>query len=341
MQANGQTGEFVLGHGYPGTLYSATYYNAATKTITIPGGSLWAPNPNTGGYPTIYESGSPLFMLDISMVSHYGLSIVETGPYTTGTAYTLRVTPRDIANAAVKTNQTVQLPAVAGVTYGSSSHTFGWAETSWDTTVTFSASGSLTLTSRDAYFYLDIVDTLAVSVTAPGWDLPLVAGWNLMTVPQVGYGYKASTLGLLRSDVVSGWNSATGAYDKNFIVGISPPPLDFFILPGAGYWVYAGGTETLHLQGTVPTTQQTITVNVVSGGGWAIIGLNSLKTTWKASNLPGMCTGGAISTVAAYDPVTMTYKSYIAGLPFTDYTLVPGHAYWIYCSASLTMTYTP
>ncbi len=164
MLSNGVTGEFVLGHGYPSTLYSTTYYNPATKTITIPGGSTWPLNPNPA-YPTIAESGSPLFYLDISPVSHYGMSIVEPGPYMTGQAYTLRVTPLNLTSMPVGCNQTVQLPAVAGVTYGASSHTFLWSESSWSTTVTFDGSYSnYTLTSQDAYFYLDIVDSLTVYV---------------------------------------------------------------------------------------------------------------------------------------------------------------------------------
>lgn len=341
MQANGKTGEMVLGHGYPDTLYSLTYYDPATKTISIPGGTDFAPNRNPA-YPLINESGSPLFYFDISPVSHYDLSIVEAGPYSSGTSYTLRVTPLDLSNNPVKCNQTVELPAVAGVTYGSPSHTFAWAEASWDTTVVFASAGDYVLKSQDEYFYLDIADTATFSVvSAAGWDLPLVAGWNFVTIPQFN-SYKASTLGLQVSDVVAGWNPATQVYDKNFIVGISPPPLDFTIEPSTGYWVYAGTAETLHLLGSVPTVDQSRTITVPAGGGWAIIGFNSLKTTWHASNIPAMCSGGGtISTVADYDPVSMTYKTYIAGVPPTDYLLVPGHAYWAYCTGSLTLTYTP
>jgi hypothetical protein len=337
MQANGQSGEFVLGHGYPGTLYSATYYNAATKTITIPGGSTWAANPNPG-YPTILESGSPLFMLDISQVSHYGLSIVQSPP-SAKSDMTLRVTPRDIANVAVRCNQTVELPAVAGVTYGASSHTFAWGEASWDTTVNFSAPGYYNLTSRDAYFYMDIVDTYAFSV---GVKIPLYKGWNMISNPLVGVPYKASTLGLVRFDVVAGWNSASGVYDKNFIVLVTPPPQDFPILSGIGYWVYVNQNENITLLGAAPTVQQTMTVNVPASGGWALIGLSTMKTTFKASNLPGMCTGANITTVASFDNLAKTYKTYIRnGPPPTDFFLVPGNAYWIYCTGPLTMTYAP
>jgi hypothetical protein len=173
MLSNGVSGEFVLGHGYPANLYSIQYYNPAAKTITIPGGSTWAANPNTGGYPSILESGSPLFYFDISPVSHYRLSIVEPGPYVIGHAYTLKVTPLNLYNNQTSCNQTVQLPAVAGVTYGASSHKFIWSESSWSTTVTFTGgSGSYTLISQDAYFYLDISDSFTISVGGTPVNMP-------------------------------------------------------------------------------------------------------------------------------------------------------------------------
>jgi ABC-type transport system substrate-binding protein len=172
--------------------------------------------------------------------------------------------------------------------------------------------------------------------------LILTKGWNFVTIPPLGYGYKASTLGLNKSDVVCGWNPATGTYDKNYIVGVSPPPLDFTLAPSMGYWVYASLNETIYLYGTVPTTTQTRTVNFLHGSGWVIIGFNSLNTTRKASNIPPMYSGGSITTIASFDNVNKTYKSYIVGgPPPTNFPLVPGQAYWCYCTANGTLTYTP
>jgi hypothetical protein len=338
IQSNGVSGEFVLGHGYPATLYSTTYYDPATKTITIPGGTSFPVNANPA-YPTILESGTPLFYFDISPVSHYSLSIVEAGPYVAGTTYTLRVIPGDVANNPVRCNQTMDLPAVAGVTYGATSHTFAWNESMWNTTIVFAGPGTYALTSQDRYFYLDISDTLSVNVV---WNLLLVSGWNFVTIPPFTTpSYRASTLGLLAGDSVSSYDPATKTY-KTYIVG-GPPPTDFAIAPSTGYWIHTGSAETLHLGGSCPTTTQTRTITVPATGGWAIIGFNSLKTTWKASNVPGMCSGGGtITTIASYNPVTHTYKTFIAGgPPPTDYSLVPGQAFWVYCTASLTLTYAP
>ncbi|MEM4277456.1 MAG: hypothetical protein QXQ13_08265, partial [Thermoplasmata archaeon] len=68
-------------------------------------------------------------------------------------------------------------------------------------------------------------------------------------------------------------------------------------------------------------------------------GFNSLNTTWKASDLPGMYTDGAISTVAAYR--NGKYVQYVKGVPATDFTLVPGEGYWALCTQSGTLTYMP
>jgi parallel beta-helix repeat protein len=170
--------------------------------------------------------------------------------------------------------------------------------------------------------------------------LHVLRGWNLVTVPPIGYGYKASTLGLNQSDAVSGFNPATGLY-QTYIVG-GPPPKDFVIAQSTGYWIYATLNETLCLYGIIPTTAQSRSITLPASGGWFIVGFNTLNTTMKASNIAAMYSGGAVKTIASYDAVNRTYKSYIVGGPPTkDFALVPGHAYWVYATASGTLTYDP
>jgi hypothetical protein len=185
------------------------------------------------------------------------------------------------------------------------------------------------------------VFTGPISTPPPQFDLSLVAGWNFVTIPPFKTpAYMASTLGLLPGDSISSYDPATKIY-KTYIVG-GPPPTDFAIAPSTGYWIHTVSAETLHLGGSCPTTTQTRTITVPAAGGWAIIGFNSLKTTWNASNVSGMFSGGSITTIASYNPVTKTYTSYITGgPPPTDYPLVPGKAYWIYCTASGTLSYEP
>jgi ABC-type transport system substrate-binding protein len=220
------------------------------------------------------------------------------------------------------------------------------------TTINSTVTATHTYTTATAYLaYADATDgQLASEQAGPEiidvWQavefiLELSPGWNMVTLPLVGLGYKASTLGLLNGDVVSGWNSSSKAYDKNYIIGSSPARNDFLIAESTGYWIYAGGPTTLHLYGRVPTTPQTRTITVPAvTGGWVIVGFNSLNTTRHASNIPAMYSGGVINTVAGYNTTSGLYNVY-TGIPRTDFWLVPGQAYWCWCTASGVLTYNP
>jgi hypothetical protein len=162
-----------------------------------------------------------------------------------------------------------------------------------------------------------------------------------VSVPRIGFGYRASNIGLLNGDVVAGYNSGAQSYNRSYTKGVSPAFKDFWIMPNEGYWIFTGQAETLYLQGTDPAgTTQTKVVNVPVTGGWYIFGLASLKTTYKASNVPSWYTGASVQIVAGYDAVTKTYKTWTPGSPpFKDFALVPGQAYWLYVSGSGTLSY--
>jgi len=190
--------------------------------------------------------------------------------------------------------------------------------------ITFSASGVLTYNMEPGFFTLN-----------------LVTGWNFVSAPLVGYGYKASSLGLLTGDTIAQWNPATKAY-QSYIVGI--PVNDFTIAPSTGYWINVpSGMRTLTLYGSVPTTALSKTITVPAGGGWAIIGFAGLNMTRHAKDIPSMYSiPGSITTVASYNPVTKSYTSWISLVPNTNnFLLVPGQAYWVLCGASGTLTYVP
>lgn len=184
-------------------------------------------------------------------------------------------------------------------------------------------------------------DPLAIDVQ-PTFQLNLVAGWNFVSVAWTGFGYKASNMGLDPGSVVCSWDPATVKYDKTYTVGSSPPFKDFSIMGSTGYWVYSPVGQTLYLGGTVPSTPQSRSITVPAGGGWAIVAFNSMSTTKKASNIPAMYTGGTVQIVASYNAVAKTYATWTPGSPpFKDFYLVPGAAYWVYLSASGTLTYSP
>jgi len=173
------------------------------------------------------------------------------------------------------------------------------------------------------------------------YDLSLVAGWNFIPVLLVGYGYNASTLGLMVGDTVCNWNSTTATYDQSFTVGRTPARFDFALNPNTGYWIFTNAAETIHFNGTIPTAKQHRTVTVPAGGGWAALGFDSINSTRRASDIPNMFSEGAITTVASYDPLTGTYISYSKGVPRTDFALVVGQAYWCWCSTNGIFSYDP
>ena len=181
----------------------------------------------------------------------------------------------------------------------------------------------------------NVSSSATASITFP---LKLKVGWNLISVPVVGNHYRASTMGLGSVGCIVRFDSASRTYRK-YQLGI--PFTDFAILPGEGYWIYAASAKTLHLYGTVPTETQIVTITVPVGGGWALIGFATLKTTLKGSDVPGMYDpiGSVILVVAYRDPgyIVLVFPSPIP----KDFPLVPGEGYWMYVSSSGTITYDP
>jgi hypothetical protein len=186
-------------------------------------------------------------------------------------------------------------------------------------------------------------DVYSSTAFFPGlFSLSFVSGWSLVSIPSDGFVYKASTLGLKRGDVVASWNSTLQLFDKSYVVGISPPFLDFVISPSTGYWIRAADHERIKLNGTIPTSQQSKKVTVPQGGGWVIFGIESISMTRYASDIPKMhSVPGGVTMVSRFDPLTGIYESYVNGVPMTDFVLTPGEAYYCWCTLSGTMTYVP
>ncbi len=172
------------------------------------------------------------------------------------------------------------------------------------------------------------------------YNLALGRGWNFISLFLDGKTYKASTLGLRKGDMIAGWNSAKGAYDQRYIVGVSPASADFSLSNSTGYWVYAIDPLTLVFNGTVPTTKHVRAIIVPSGGFWVSIGFESLNSTRKASDIPGMFSiPKGITSVVGYNPTTNRYSTYVVGVPPTDFRIVPGQGYWAWCQSSGVLAY--
>ena len=191
------------------------------------------------------------------------------------------------------------------------------------------------LDATDGMFPAYIAGPIIIEVSPPEFTLSLVAGWNLISIPLVNHGYWASTLGLPTTSIVAGWNSTTQTYDKTYLVGVSPPFKDFAIEEGTGYWIMVSSAMTLHVYGDIPTGSQSRTID---GSGWALIGLNSLKT-WLASDIPAMYSGGKVYQVVIFEAPYHIYKSYNVLLPFTDFSIPPGCGIWIFVDGGGTLSY--
>jgi PKD repeat protein len=179
------------------------------------------------------------------------------------------------------------------------------------------------------------------AIPPTSFALSVARGWNFITVPVMNADFRAGNIGLKSGDVVSQWNTVTQKFDKTFIVGRSPPTLDFPIAPSTGYLVFAGANEVLNLTGIVPPSLVTRTTVVPSAGGWESLGFLGLNATRRASDVPGMFTGGRVVAVSVFNPITGAHVSYIVGVPFTDFVIPRGLGVWCFCTANGTFSYVP
>jgi len=172
------------------------------------------------------------------------------------------------------------------------------------------------------------------------FNLHLDEGWNFVSVPLLNYGYMASTLGLAPGDEIVAFDPAKQDYDTPYVEGW---PIGNFAINGStGYWLYSGNYKTVRLFGDAPTAQQSRTITVPGGGGWVMIAVDWWENPVNASDIPGLFSGGSVTEIACYDPqIPGGYGIYIPGWPFPDFELLPGKAYWIWCTASGTLSYLP
>jgi hypothetical protein len=167
-----------------------------------------------------------------------------------------------------------------------------------------------------------------------GWT-----GWDLITVPLAGWGYRASTLPLDLGDVIVHYDHSTGT-QTSYTFGISPPFKDFPILPHEGYWLHTTRAKTLNVYGYVPTEMQKAAISIPPTGGWIVFGFLGL-TTHKASQIPGMYSGG-VTVVAYYDHANMRILTWVVGgPPFRDFSIPPGMGIFIWVNSSGVLSYNP
>jgi hypothetical protein len=174
------------------------------------------------------------------------------------------------------------------------------------------------------------------------YDVDLVQGWNLFSLPLVASNYTSDSLGLPTRSVVVKWNSALQSYGGIFVVGVSPPSMAFELTEGEGYWIYAASACTVSVFGVPLTTTHYYEWVVPSGGGWVLVGFPKTSGIWHASDVAGWSDfPDAVRIVVCLDASAGVYKTYIAGMPLTDFGITPGLGYWVYLNQSVTVAYGP
>ena len=180
VELNGHAywGEMVLGNGLPDM---DSYYNGATKTLTINGPTSWTRNQNPS-YPELNYTGEPQFIFDITRVSTYDITVLPVqAVYIVGDVYTLNVTARDLNGTAVPWDGTITLSSNDPlIVLGDTTHTF--TNTSyWETTVTFgTVSWNTYVNGTDTWFPMDI-DGVKGPIVATG-----IPEFGLLVIPVIG-----------------------------------------------------------------------------------------------------------------------------------------------------------
>jgi hypothetical protein len=186
MNTHQMWGEMVLGPGtFPSSLYSASYYDAGNKTLTMVGPMTLPRNADSAPFALQNETGSPSFMLDIAKVSTYEMTFPSGTPTGPG-AYTLRVTAKNINGTTVTDwNGTVNLGVTGSATLGDSTHVFVPGDNGiWQTTLTITGVGTITVTTTDSLFTLDVTDTIVITSIPefPTLLMPVMAAAAMIVV---------------------------------------------------------------------------------------------------------------------------------------------------------------
>ncbi len=188
------------------------------------------------------------------------------------------------------------------------------------------------LVYAEGYLWLNVTLSATQTIT-----VTLAKGWSQISMPFANLSYRASSLGLGPGDVISRFNSTTDQYDGTYIVGASPPAMDFAITTSTGYEVFVSSPRSLTLHG-VPSAGEVRTCVVPEGGGWVELGFASLKT-WTASEVLAMYSGG-IAIVCRQDSSAPAFEVFMPGLPL-DFVINPGEGFWIWAVESGTFSYQP
>jgi len=182
---------------------------------------------------------------------------------------------------------------------------------------------------------------IEVSPTAPPSDIPLVIGWNLVSVPLI----PPSTAITEVLSSIDGNYDLVYAYDsadtmdpwKKYNVAMPPFLNDLTDIDETmGFWIRVTETVTLTADGSAPTTTD---IELLTG--WNLMGYPG-KTT-QALTVTLQSIDGKYDLVYAYYPTDTSdpWKKYNVAMPpfLNDLTAMePGHGYWLRATEDCTLT---
>jgi len=203
------------------------------------------------------------------------------------------------------------------------------------------ATGSATVYGTEASF-----TTLS---TLTGYDLPLLPGWNLVSLPLVpqSAGIEDVLAGIVDdvSSVYGVWayNADTGTWSSSVPLGDPPvwagDPIEMGY--GRGYWIYVDEACTLAIEGTEPVKP----CDIPLCSGWNLIGLPYLAEPQDIENLLE-CVVSHVSSVYGVWAYNADMGTWSSSVPLGDPPVWAGDltemgngiGYWIYVDEACTLT---
>jgi parallel beta-helix repeat protein len=149
-------------------------------------------------------------------------------------------------------------------------------------------------------------------------------GWNLVAIPGA-HSHTASSLGqnISGCSIVARWNATSSTFES-YLVGVSPPGMDYAIKDGVGYFVYMDNDSGFSM---ADNPISGVSVDLYTG--WNTPGWYN-DTATNASSL-----GAAIDncTIVAYwNASSSTFESYLVGVspPAMDFHIERGVGVFVY-----------
>jgi hypothetical protein len=129
---------------------------------------------------------------------------------------------------------------------------------------------------------------------------------------------------------VAKWNANTQSYQQ-YVPGI--PPTNFSIEPGYPYYVNVTANTIFSLTGAECHATYSLVITETTDFNEIVLPLDKTGLT-KASQL--MVDVPNCNSVAYWNASTQSYQQYVPGIPPTDFSVTPGHPYYVNVTANTT-----